>query len=545
MRIALAQINPIVGDIEFNLAKILEYIAKAKAKGADLVVFPESCIVGYPARDLLERKQLIDENLQALDKLKEHSDDIGIIVGYVEKNPLSKGKRLYNAAAFLYQGRIIHKQYKSLLPNYDVFDERRYFEPAQCVHNVEFKGKNVGITICEDLWVYNPALSKSYQYDPNKVLKELGADIIINISASPYSYEKPSLRIEMIKYAAIKNDVCYLYANQVGGNDELIFDGKSLVVNRRGQIKALANNFEEDLIFYDTEKDTGDIHTPSENELECIYKALRLGIKDYVDKCGFKKVILGLSGGIDSALTVALAVKALGKENVIGVSLPGPYSSQGSLDDAKDIAERLGIQYEIYSINDMFKATLSTVQPGDTMPLMDLAEENLQARLRANIIMTLSNRYGYLVLTTGNKSELSVGYSTLYGDMCGGLAVISDLYKSQVYDLCRFINEVEGEVIPPSSITKPPSAELRPDQCDQDSLPSYDLLDAILKDFIEENHTYAELLEKYDENTVKFVINKLDRCEYKRRQAPPGLKISSKAFGLGRRLPIAQNFKNR
>lgn len=542
MLIALAQINPIVGDIDFNKDKIIKFIRKAIDKNADLVVFPETCITGYPAKDLYERKEFVEDNLKALNEIAKCSNEIGIICGFVDKNPLSTGNPLYNSAALLYEGKIISKHNKSLLPDYDVFDEKRYFEPALCVHPIEFKNLKLGITICEDLWVYSPSVCSKYKFDPNKILTELGADLLINISASPFNNKKMMHRLEVIRNVAITNKKSFIYLNQVGGNDELIFDGNSIVVNSAGEIVSCALGFEEDFIIYDTEVGIGDKHLSNQGEIDSIYKALQLGLRDYVHKSGFKKVILGLSGGIDSALTAAIAAKALGAENVVGISMPGPYSSQGSLDDAKELVDNLGIEYHIYPINNLFKSSLETVNPNSKNLLMDLAEENLQARLRAIILMTLSNRYGYLALTTGNKSEVSVGYATLYGDMCGGLGVISDLYKSQVYELANYINHVEHNIIPRNTITKPPSAELKPNQTDQDSLPPYDVLDKILKDYIENGLGFSELCHKYDREIVMFVLKKVDKSEFKRRQAAPGLKISQKAFGSGRRLPIAQRY---
>lgn len=543
MRIALAQINPTIADIKSNKQKIIDFVEKAKKAKADLVVFPETATVGYPTRDLVERKELVEGNLKLLDELKEYSKEIGIILGYIDYNPFPGEKPLYNAAALLAKGEIAFKQYKSLLPEYDVFDERRYFEPARCVHTTEYEGTRLGISICEDIWIYSPDVCRNYKQNPCEVQTLLGADILINLSASPYYYEKPTQRIETIKNAALQNKKTVVYVTQVGGNDELIFDGKSVVVNEKGQVVAIANNFEEDLIIFDTETGRGDMHSHSDLEIECIYRALQLGLKDYVTKCGFKKVVLGLSGGIDSALTAAIAVKALGKENVVGLAMPGPYSSQGSVDDAKALADNFEIEFHIIPINKMFEAALETFQPEQKQPTMDLAEENLQARLRGNTVMAMSNRYGYLALTTGNKSETAVGYATLYGDMCGGLGVISDLYKTQVYELSNYINEVEKRiVIPENTITKPPSAELKPDQKDEDSLPPYDLLDKILKDYIERGLTYSELADKYDKETVKFILQQVDKSEYKRRQAAVGLKISTKAFGSGRRLPIAQRY---
>lgn len=542
MKIALAQINTIVGDIDYNLKKILEYINKAKNENVDLIVFPELTTIGYPPRDLLERQEVIDDNIKALKTIAQHADTIGVICGYAEKNLLSGGKPIHNAAALLYKGKIVSRHFKSLLPDYDVFDERRYFEPAHCVHITEFKGVKLGISICEDMWVYSSLVGKTYKYDPNEILTAYGAEILINLSASPFYYEKPVLRYETIKNAAVTNNKTFVFVNQVCGNDELIFDGYSMVVNGKGEKLALANNFEEDFIIYDTDTNKGDMHSPSEDEIECVYKALLLGIRDYANKCGFKKVILGLSGGIDSALTATLAAKALGSENVVGVLMPGPYSSEGSVTDAEQLAKNLGIQYHIIPIGSVYNSLLDVTKLDGVNNIIDLAEENLQARIRGNIVMFLSNRHNYLVLNTGNKSELSVGYATLYGDMCGGLAVLSDLYKTQVYQLANFINKTENFLIPENTITKAPSAELRPDQKDQDSLPPYDLLDKILKDYIEEGLGFHQLVEKYDKEIVRFILKKVDRSEYKRRQAAPGLKISSKAFGSGRRLPIAQGY---
>jgi NAD+ synthase (glutamine-hydrolysing) len=536
MKIAISQINPIIGDIKGNTDKILSYISKAKKEDCELIIFPELSILGYPPRDLLLRNDLlkkVDEIIK--EKILPESKDIGILLGA----PLCKDGRIYNSALLFYHEKIFGYQHKTLLPSYDVFDETRYFKPANYRHPIIFKGVNLGITVCEDIWNDKDYWNrKIYEIDPLEELISQGAEIIINISASPYYYGKIKLRLDMLSYIAQKYKRPIVYVNQVGGNDELIFDGSSLVITEDGKIAWRGKSFEEDFGIVDFENLSfiKDINFIKE-DIEFIYKALVLGIKDYFSKLGFKKAVVGLSGGIDSSVTAVLAVSALGPENVLGVSMPSRYSSEGSIKDAEKLAKNLGIDFRIIPIEMIFKSYLETFNPNGN-PIMDLAEENLQARIRGNILMFISNREGYLVLTTGNKSELAVGYCTLYGDMAGGLAVIGDIPKMMVYELAKFINR-EREIIPQSVLTKVPSAELRPNQKDEDSLPPYSILDQILKAYIEDNLSIEEIVEKgFERSLVEEVIKKIDSAEYKRRQAPPVLKVTTKAFGMGRRMPI-------
>lgn len=535
MKIALGQINTKVGDLERNTSLIIQNINRAKENGFDLIVFSELSITGYPPRDLLDFECFIKDNLKCLDKIREASRDIAVICGYVDINTDKSGKKYHNAAAFINNGEIIAKYYKRLLPFYDVFDETRYFEPGNKDVYVDFKGKRLGITICEDLWNDKDYWKRQlYHVDPAEKLVKDKVDAIINISASPYLLNKEKDRFAILKNTSVKNNVPILYINQVGGNDDLLFDGVSFVVDPKGEIKARCKDFEEDFGVYDLDSNTGEVHDISQSEEESVFKALCTGVKDYCGKIGFKKVVLGLSGGIDSAVTAAIAACALGRENVTGITMPSMYSSEGSVSDSEILAKNLGIEFLNVPIVDMFNSFVGT-------RLMDLAEENLQARIRANILMMHSNRYGHLLLTTGNKSELSVGYCTLYGDMCGGLAVLSDVPKVMVYRLAKYINR-EKEIIPEDTITKPPSAELRPDQKDMDSLPPYEVLDDILKMFVEENKSIREMSEKYPEALVKDIVKKINNCEYKRRQAALGLKVTTKAFGVGRRFPIVQGY---
>jgi NAD+ synthase (glutamine-hydrolysing) len=536
MKIAISQINPIIGDIKGNTDKILSYISKAKKEDCELIIFPELSILGYPPRDLLLRNDLlkkVDEIIK--EKILPESKDIGILLGA----PLCKDGRIYNSALLFYHEKLFGYQHKTLLPSYDVFDETRYFKPANYRHPIIFKGVNLGITVCEDIWNDKDYWNrKIYEIDPLEELISQGAEIIINISASPYYYGKIKLRLDMLSYIAQKYKRPIVYVNQVGGNDELIFDGSSLVITEDGKIAWRGKSFEEDFGIVDFENLSfvKDINFIKE-DIEFIYKALVLGIKDYFSKLGFKKAVVGLSGGIDSSVTAVLAVSALGPENVLGVSMPSRYSSEGSIKDAEKLAKNLGIDFRIIPIEMIFKSYLETFNPNGN-PIMDLAEENLQARIRGNILMFISNREGYLVLTTGNKSELAVGYCTLYGDMAGGLAVIGDIPKMMVYELAKFINR-EREIIPQSVLTKVPSAELRPNQKDEDSLPPYSILDQILKAYIEDNLSIEEIVEKgFERSLVEEVIKKIDSAEYKRRQAPPVLKVTTKAFGMGRRMPI-------
>lgn len=541
MKIALGQINTKVGDLKRNTDLIINNINKAKALGVDLIVFPEMSITGYPPRDLLDFECFINDNLKYLDKVRAASKDIAVICGYVDLNTNSSGKKYHNAAAFIHNEEIKTKYYKRLLPFYDVFDETRYFEPGKIPACVDFMGKRLGITICEDLWNDKDYWTRQlYNVDPAEYLVKCDIDAIINISASPYLLNKEKDRFAILKNTAVKNNIPIVYINQIGGNDDLLFDGTSFVMDSNGEIQSLCKDFEEDFTVYDLDSNSGELHEISKSEEESVYKALCKGVKDYCEKIGFQKVVLGLSGGIDSAVTAAIAVCALGKENVTGITMPNIYSSEGSVSDSEKLAQNLEIEFLNIPIVNMFNSYINNIQ-GDKGLTVDLAEENLQARIRANVLMMHSNRYGNLLLTTGNKSELSVGYCTLYGDMCGGLAVLSDVPKVMVYRLANYINR-EKEIIPQDTITKPPSAELRPDQKDLDTLPPYEVLDDILKMFVEENKSIKEISKKYPEDLVKNIVGKINNCEYKRRQAALGLKVTTKAFGVGRRFPIVQGY---
>jgi len=557
MRIAISQINPVIADIKGNTNKIISFINAAKEKNAELIIFPEMVTIGYPPMDLLMNNKLIDDNIKAINRIALESSGIAIICGFVEYNQ-NNPSMLYNSAAFMTDGRVTSKHYKALLPSYDVFDELRYFSPTKKQEVVKYKDRTIGITICEDILnaedqddkiniekKENPVdpikENKRYSTDPVKNLVEMNIDLLINISASPYVKGKNSIKWKIIKDISKKNSITTIYVNQVGGNDSLIFDGNSLFVNNKGIIAAKAKAFEEDLLIIEDDKDSCK-NIPKEDELEDIRKALTLGIRDYVHKCGFKDVVIGLSGGIDSALTATLAVHALGAGHVMGITMPSIYSSKGSIDDSTKLARNLGIKIEKISISDIFqdyKNLLSNLFIG--LP-EDVTEENIQARIRGNLLMSYSNKFASLLLTTGNKSELAMGYCTLYGDMAGGLAVISDLPKTLVYKLSNHINR-HNEVIPFETIEKPPSAELRENQKDEDSLPSYDILDQILEQYIEKRMSADEIIRNgLPENIVRDILQRVDRNEYKRRQSPPGLKITSKAFGTGRRIPIAQKY---
>jgi NAD+ synthetase len=543
MKIALAQFNPTVGDFEGNSAKILELTQLAQQRGADLAVFSELCLCGYLPLDLIERPQFIERNERELACLAQKLP-IPAIVGYATHANGSTGKAVANAAALLANGRMAFLQQKMLLPTYDVFDESRYFQPAREQNTFLFQGQQLGITICEDIWNDKNFWAKQlYERNPVAELIGKGAGLLINISASPYTIDKRALRANMLRSLAKTYGRPLIYVNQFGGNDSLVFDGGSMAILPNGQIAAQARAFEEDLVLFDTEAGIGDVHTQPVNELEVALQALICGTRDYVCKSGFRKVVVGLSGGIDSAVVAAIAVAALGRENVLGVSMPSPYSSEGSRTDARSLAENLGIEFLTLPISDVFRAyKLALSEPFKGLP-ENVAEENLQARIRGNFLMALSNKFGSMVLSTGNKSELAVGYCTLYGDMAGGLALLSDVPKTMVYELAGLINR-ERELIPRSSIEKPPSAELRPNQTDQDSLPPYDVLDRILKSYIEEVISPAEIADRYgyDLELVRAIAIKVDRNEYKRRQAAPGLKITSRAFGMGRPFPIVQKF---
>ncbi len=543
MKIALAQFNPTVGDFAGNSARILELAREAKKRGAQLAVFSELCVCGYLPQDLLERPAFIERNRAELECLAKKTP-LPIIVGYAGRAEDSTGKPLANSAALVADGHIIFEQRKMLLPTYDVFDETRYFQPAKSQHVFPFCGEQLGITICEDVWNDKNFWAKRlYECDPVAELVGKGSTVLLNISASPYTIDKRNLRLEMLSSLARTHHCPVVYVNQVGGNDSLLFDGSSIALTAEGRVAAQARSFEEDLVLFDTATATGDICSQPADELECAYVALVCGTRDYVRKCGFRKVLVGLSGGIDSAVVACIAAAAVGPENVLGVSMPGPYSSEGSLRDARQLAQNLGIEFLVLPIKEVFHAYKSALQPAFQGSPEDVTEENIQARIRGSFLMALSNKFGTLVLSTGNKSEMAVGYCTLYGDMAGGLAVISDVPKTMVYELANLINR-EREVIPAATLTKPPSAELRPNQTDQDTLPPYDVLDRILKAYIEDLHSPQEIADHYgfDLELVREVALRVDRNEYKRKQAPPGLKVTSKAFSVGRPFPIAQKF---
>ena len=545
MKIALAQLNLTVGDLAGNEAKILAAYQRGAAAGVALVVCPELSLTGYPPRDLLLKKLFVARNLESRHRLAAATGTTGLLVGYVGENPTRPGRDVSNSVALLQHGKILATRSKTLLPTYDVFDEDRYFEPSTENLPVEFNGQKIALTICEDIWNDEDFWpDRRYQRNPPVELAEAGAEIIFNLSASPWHVGKNLTRHAMLRSLALKTRRPVVFCNQVGGNDELIFDGASLVFNANAELLAQGRLFEEDFVVVDLGTCGGDAPSPTGLcDEELLYRALVLGLRDYLHKCGFKSAVLGLSGGIDSAITAVLAAEALGKENVRGISLPSQYSSQHSLDDARILAERLGIQYDVLPIQPAFATVKQTLQPVFADRAEDTTEENIQARLRAVRLMALSNKFGSLLLTTGNKSELAVGYCTLYGDMCGGLAVISDVPKTLIYRLAVWINR-DREIIPASSITKPPSAELRPNQTDQDSLPPYDVLDAILDLYVVQGKSAAEILAAgFSEPTVQRILRLIDLNEYKRRQSAPGLKVTSKAFGVGRRIPIAQKFR--
>lgn len=541
MKIGLAQINLVVGDIPGNLAKIRQRLQSGARDGADLVVFPELALTGYPPRDLLEQKAFVEANLKALETLAREVRTPAAVVGYVDRHRAPTGRPLHNAAALLSSGRIVARRFKSLLPTYDVFDEDRYFEPARENATFVFKGIRIGLSICEDAW-NDPSFwpRQRYHKDPiERFLKEK-AKVVINISASPFHKGRISLRREMMTRYAKRGRLTWIHVNQVGGNDELVFDGNSFVLDGKGRLVAHARGFEEDQIFIDLDQTHPPLAWMEPEEVEQVYRALVLGTRDYTRKCGFRDVLVGLSGGIDSSLTAALAVAALGREHVTGVAMPSMYSSEESLGDAQTLAQNLGIRLEVLPITDIFRAYEAALQGLFAGLSPDVTEENLQARIRGTLLMALSNKWGSLLLSTGNKSELSMGYCTLYGDMSGGLAVISDVPKGMIYALGRFINK-GSPVIPERVFIKPPSAELRPHQTDQDTLPPYDVLDAIFTAYIEEGKDFEEISRQgFDRSLVTRVLNTIDRSEYKRRQAAPGLKITPKAFGVGRRMPIAR-----
>jgi len=545
MRIGLLQLNATIGAFDLNRARLEEAYRQAVDRGAELVLAPELFLCGYPPRDLLLRNDFIQRGLDCLEQLTGSIGDVPLITGYVDRNPARPGRALRNGAAVLQNGKIVHRVMKSLLPTYDVFDEDRYFEPAEKIAPIEIAGQKIALTICEDIW--NDAdfwPEQRYHCDPVHDLVKAGAKLIVNISASPWERSKETKRLAMLQQISRDEKVPLVQVNMVGGNDELIFDGHSVALNAKGEVLALGASFTEDIMVVDMEASSPApaITLPVDQE-EQLFRALVLGVRDYVRKCGFKSVVLGLSGGIDSALVAVIAAEALGSENVWGVSLPSRYSSEGSLTDAEQLAKKLGIRYDVLPIKGPVleaETTLAGVFAGRTP---DLTEENIQSRMRGLLLMAISNKFGPLVLTTGNKSELAVGYCTLYGDMCGALAVIADVLKTEIYALARWTNR-NKEIIPWNTIEKAPSAELRPNQTDQDSLPPYDVLDRILRAYVVDEADPKMLVsEGISPETVRDVLNKIVFSEYKRRQAAPGLKVSPRAFGMGRRVPIAQGFR--
>jgi len=541
VKIALGQINPTVGDFSGNAAKHIEYARRAQAAGAGLILFPELSVCGYPPRDLVERSSFVARNREAAELIAKETQGIAVICGLVTPAESETGKSAMNSAALLQDGKIAFLQSKMLLPTYDVFDEMRNFAPAKSQDLFSFCGNQMALTICEDAW--NDKLfwpKRLYTVDPVETLIRAGGNFVLNISSSPFWIGKREVRRDMLTAIARHHKVPVALVNQVGGNDSLVFDGSSLVLNAEGNVIAQGRSFEEDLIYFDSKTLTGELHDQIEGEEASVYAALVLGTRDYMRKCGFQTAIIGLSGGIDSALTAVIAADAVGPENVIGVGMPGPYSSQGSIDDARALGKNLGIRFELLSINRAFEAYQQTLKEVFAGRKEDVTEENIQSRARGTLLMALSNKLGAIVLSTGNKSELGVGYCTLYGDMVGGLAVISDVPKTLVYRLSHYVNS-RSPVIPEATLEKPPSAELRPNQKDSDSLPPYEILDAVLEDYVEVAQSAEQIAADhgFDLEVVRRVVRMVDRAEYKRQQAAPGIKISAKAFGYGRRFPIA------
>jgi len=541
VKIALGQINPTVGDFSGNAAKIIDFSQRARAAGAGLILFPELSVCGYPPRDLVERPTFVAKNRESVERIAAETKGIAVICGLVTPADAETGKSVMNSAALLQDGKQVFLQSKMLLPTYDVFDEMRNFAPGRSQQLFDFCGNRMALTICEDAWNDKHFWNKRlYGIDPVEELIRSGGNFVLNISASPFWLGKRELRRDMLATIARSDKVPVVMVNQVGGNDSLVFDGSSLVLNREGKVIAQGKSFEEDIVYFDSVTLTGEMHEQIEGEEASAYAALVLGTRDYVRKCGFQRVIVGLSGGIDSALTAVIAADAMGPENMIGVGMPGPYSSPGSVEDARALAKNLGIRFELLPITeicDSYRHVLKDVFAGLKE---DVTEENIQARARGSLLMALSNKLNAIVLSTGNKSEIAVGYCTLYGDMVGGLAVISDVPKTLVYRISRYVNSLR-RVIPEASLDKPPSAELRADQKDSDTLPPYDVLDTILEDYVEDSHSAAQIEKDrgFDPALIRRVMRMVDRAEYKRQQAAPGIKISAKAFGYGRRFPIA------
>lgn len=543
MKIAVLQMNPLIGDFKRQYDLIVAACERAKISNCDLAVFPELVLCGYPPRDLLEQRAFLEANEKCLAALVKQVRGIGVLCGLVTGNPDAAGKALYNSAVLFEDGRVLHKANKQLLPTYDVFDEQRHFEPGAPTQPVAYKGHRVGITICEDAWNDKDVFQRRlYSRDPVAQLVTDGADLLINISASPFHRGKRTFRDNMLSGLARKHKIPLVFCNQVGGNDHVLFDGASAVFDPGGEIVARASEFVEDMVVYDLSAGAGEMHPLCESETEAVLEALIMGTRDYVTKCGFRKAVIGLSGGIDSALTAYVAVKALGADNVATIFMPSRYTSRDNYEDTRRLADNLGIDYAIIPIDELYQTFTHLLVPNADEANLSLTEQNLQARIRGTLLMGVSNRDGCLVLSTGNKSELAVGYCTLYGDMNGGLAVISDVPKTLVYEISRLINR-NGEVIPQRILDKAPSAELKPDQTDQDDLPPYEVIDAILEGYVERAMSAEELVSAgHDPQAVSDIIARVDRNEYKRHQAAPGLKVTPKAFGEGRRFPLAKRF---
>ena len=547
MKIGLVQINPVIGDFSYNCQRILKWAVHAKEQGCELIIFPELAISGYPPQDLLERQSFIEDHNSALDELLFQLPDVDVMLGCFEKTHLEYGKQLYNSAIVIRKGEVVFRARKQLLPTYDVFDETRYFEPGETSDIYSVGDMNFGVTVCEDVWSETVL---DYNVQPVAAIAQKAKDTnvtldgIINISASPFQRHKEGVRKNIFKSFCEKYQIPFLYCNQVGAQDSLIFDGRSFVIDSSGELCAQAAGFKEDCLVVDTTNWKGGMKGASTlSEEEAVYDALVLGVRDYVTKCHFSTTVLGLSGGIDSALTAVIAADALGPENVLAVALPSPYSSKESLEDAEQLAKNLGCRFEIIPIAELFSTFSKNLAPLFEGRDEDVTEQNLQARIRGNLLMALSNKFGNLLLTTGNKSEMAVGYCTLYGDMNGGLAVISDVPKQLVYQLSEYRNR-NGEVIPKRIITKPPSAELKPDQTDQDDLPPYDMLDEIVELHLENGKGARQIIERgYPKDIVEDLLRRIRINEYKRKQAPMGLKVTSKAFGIGRRYPNVQNYQ--
>jgi NAD+ synthase (glutamine-hydrolysing) len=542
MKFGFAQLNTTVGDLAGNHRKIVAAYRQLVDQGADLVFTPELAVTGYPPQDLVFKSRFVPLNIASMETLRSEVGEVPLLAGYVDTNT-GTGQPFHNAAALIHRGQVVHRFFKSLLPTYDVFDEDRYFEPAHSAGTINIAGVKCGVTICEDIWTEKYLPRRLYGGSPVDQLVASGAQVLINLSASPYSLGKPARRFDMLSAVAAKNRIPIVYCNAVGGNDELVFDGNSLAIAGDGSLRAKLEGFAEDLAVVELEPTAPITHNITfESDIADLHDALCLGLRDYLHKCGFKSAVIGLSGGIDSAVVAALAAHALGPENVLGVTMPTQFSSEGSVEDSRILAERLGIKFLRIPIQNAFDAVRAQFADIFAGLAEDTTEENMQPRIRGLTLMALSNKFGHLLLSTGNKSELAVGYCTLYGDMCGGLAVISDVPKVMVYRLAEYINR-KREIIPRATIEKPPSAELKPDQRDQDTLPPYEILDPILQLYVEEQLSVAEILTHgFDEKTVRWVQRRVDLNEYKRAQAVPGLKVTSRAFGVGRKMPVAQRF---